>query len=385
MVNKHLNMRFTLLFLIILVLLNGCEGNKQQLLMTYKIGFPEKNTPGLISFIKVAFTDVRNHELLSNDGTFIFTYGNRNEGQNSINYYQYTEEKLNQFHEPLFHTKDVKTALYKMSNQLEDNLYSSLDDKHLFMLPSAKIQADNILKIETNENERNIDLKTEMKNYHVNSSDKFILNITAVSDQNFVFTLEDVSKLGDRREIFYLFIDRKLSHFVITQLKSEEIDKVIDSGNLKPFYDVFPMADREGNYRAIFNNNAILNVQRNKTIEIKETDLLSKDGKYVYINGDSEELSSGVQKIQSVENYVKQKEIYETEFNLDFNEIAEILKLKTSGISIAKVNYFNEDFIVLRLLYKGKGVGLAGATNAIIDLQNSKDNPTVYLIDLGME
>ncbi|MEC2075130.1 hypothetical protein [Metabacillus fastidiosus] len=227
-----------------------------------------------------------------------------------------------------------------------------------------------------------VNLAAELNERDLIGVEEVYFKVKAVSEKTAVIQIDNLAGGEANRETYYLFIQQDLSKYHL--LRSTELYSTLESEELNNYLDIFPLVDSSGRYAYILKQ-TIFDKKENKVIKLKENDVLSKDGKYVYINGNSEELSSGVQKIQSVENYVKQNEIYETKFNLDFNEIAEILKLKTNGISIAKVNYFNEDFIVLRLLYKGKGVGSAGATNAIIDLQNSKDSPTVYLIDLGME
>ncbi|WP_210470955.1 hypothetical protein [Sporosarcina sp. 6E9] len=53
-------------------------------------------------------------------------------------------------------------------------------------------------------------------------------------------------------------------------------------------------------------------------------------------------------------------------------------------MGIVKINYFNKDYIVLSIKFDGIIVGEAGFTNVIIDLQDDKDNPTAYLVDMGI-
>lgn len=52
---------------------------------------------------------------------------------------------------------------------------------------------------------------------------------------------------------------------------------------------------------------------------------------------------------------------------------------------IANIQYFNKDYVVLYISYYGKTIGTAGSVNVLIDLQKNKQQPTAYLVDLGIE
>ncbi|MGE8078338.1 hypothetical protein [Peribacillus loiseleuriae] len=139
----------------------------------------------------------------------------------------------------------------------------------------------------------------------------------------------------------------------------------------------------------MFDRISILDETTNTITEIKEHDLLSEDGQFVYLNGSvgelrGEDLPDGMQRIQTIENYAKGNDTYKAVFKLDYDAIAKKLDLKTNGVSFANINYFNENYIVLGLNYTGIVVGTAGYTNVIVDLQDKKEL-TAYLVDLGIE
>lgn len=113
-------------------------------------------------------------------------------------------------------------------------------------------------------------------------------------------------------------------------------------------------------------------------------DLLSKNGKYVYINGRKSDLAEGLQKVQTIENYAKDNDTVEAELSLNYDAITKKLDVKTNGVSFANINYFNENYIVLGLNYTGIAVVTAGYTNVIVDLHDKKE-PIAYLVDLGIE
>lgn len=139
----------------------------------------------------------------------------------------------------------------------------------------------------------------------------------------------------------------------------------------------------------MFNRVSILDENTNTITTIKERDLLSEDGPFVYLNSyvgelPGEDLPDGVQRIQTIENYAKGNKAYEYQFNLDYSAISKQLDFATNRIRIARIIYFNKDYVVLHLLYKGRLIGDGGSTNVIVDLQDKK-KPITYLVDLGLE
>ncbi|RCK13077.1 hypothetical protein DT075_03335 [Bacillus licheniformis] len=67
--------------------------------------------------------------------------------------------------------------------------------------------------------------------------------------------------------------------------------------------------NNSGRYLLLFFDDMILDKRTNQLIDIKKDDYLSKDGKYVYINGAKEQetnvMPDGIQQIQTVDNYLK--------------------------------------------------------------------------------
>ena len=373
-------------FLVLLLLLTGCgednmtnqdssSSSEEKYETTYKEGFPQEASSALSTFMQHVLSDSVDRKLVDEDGNLIFSDGNRSAEETSVIYYQFTEEQLEDYYKPLLQMEELNVSLnpLKQSNSLE-KLRTPLENYEQYSLPSIVMKDNNQLEIKTTGNQRIIDLNHEMKQYGITGTTKFILNIEAVNENNIVIVLADTAKGSRLRELYYLFIKRDLSDFTITQLKYEETQEIINSNVLKPFYDIFPGT---GDYKSIFNNISILDVATNKITEIKDNDLLSEDGKYVYLNGAADELPDGEQRIQTIENYAKGNDIYEEQFDIDFDTISKKMDFETNKISIAKTNYFNEDYIVLQLLYRGKTIGEGGGTNVIVDLQN-KQNPTAY-------
>lgn len=350
---------------ICMLFLFGCNGE-----VDYEKGFPSEDSPAFMEFMRIYLLN-GNNELLKDNNTYIYSPENIDENLKRVEYIQVTEENLRSYYEPVLGAKDPQGTLKQLNKvrELEKTLYQP---------------KDNQLTIKTAKNEKAFNLRELLEHNGIEGGSDYTVNIIEADEDHFVLTLEDSEKSGQIAELYYLFADHNLSNITITQLKPEETQDIIDSGQLKPYYDTFKSIDDNGDYKLLFNGVDVLNTVTNKVTRIKKDDYLSNDGKYVYLDGDKKEIDDGEQRIQALENYIKGNDKYEAEFKISFEKIAKELGLKTSGIGRAKTNYFNEDYIVLRLKYNGVVVGDAGSTNVIIDLQEDKRNPKAYLADLDI-
>ncbi|MEC1533810.1 hypothetical protein P9D78_18680, partial [Bacillus haynesii] len=81
---------------------------------------------------------------------------------------------------------------------------------------------------------------------------------------------------------YYLFLKQDFSkHQIVIK---DELHTTLESGKLNDYLSVFPKVTEDGSYLKLFDK-YIFEKKTNKVREIKNTDILSKDGKYVYING----------------------------------------------------------------------------------------------------
>src|SRR5699024_959855 len=125
---------------------------------------------------------------------------------------------------------------------------------------------------------------------------------------------------------------------------------------------------------------------------IDEEDLLSKDGKYVYLNGNSinvltEGLAEGTQSIQTLENYLADSEADDIVFDLNYKSILKVSGIGGIGTKVSdkhrNVVYFNNELIVISVRYDAIFFGMAGVTNVMIDFSENQDNPKMYILDLS--
>ncbi|MED4454642.1 hypothetical protein [Metabacillus fastidiosus] len=380
----------TLIFLLIFLLL-GCElnnmANLKSLKANYVSSFPKESSPALTEFMKDYLTGYSDIQVFGENSNFIFVSRNVSSNEKEIEYYQYTRGKLEKYYEPLLNAKKPDAIL----NDLEQNinldkfLRESINDMGPYNLPSIKMENSNQLKIELGAVEKTLNLPKLLSEYSVKEKDEIIFNILENNDNHFVLKVIDKSiqnsKGWDLEVVF--FIKNDLTDMVISESYDEAIQEKLDDGTLDDYLNGFEKVGNKGKYLLIFGSR-LIDTKTKKIVEIREGDYLSNDGQYVYIGGAKDNLEDGTQKIQTIENYAAGNDKNQIEYNLDYEEIAKELDFTTSGIGSATINYFNENYLVLRLDYNGKFVGTAGVTNVMIDFQEDKENPTFYLVDLDI-
>ena len=362
------------------LLLFSCGKGK----VTYEEGFPMEDSPALMEFMR--------NNLLTNTGILLYKDGanniyverNLNSEPKTLNYFTNTDELLKQYYKPMLQGKDSKKLFRDLILSVEGGkeLQNPLKSETESPLPKISMEKNNRLKIKTVENEKVFDLPILLASYEL---DDVIFNLTAANEEHFHIKLDNRDVDGDSdNRLISLFINQELSDVVSTKRNSKYFEETYSSGKLNKYEELFKEVDSQGRYLYELDSERIIDSEKRIIRFVEDTDYLSKDGKYVYLNGAEDKLLDGNQKIQTIDNYMDGSEIYESEFKINFKKIAKKAGIKMHGVSIAKVVYFNEDYVVLALNYKGFIVGDAGYTNVIIDLQEDKNNPIAYVVDLDI-
>ncbi|MGG3797571.1 hypothetical protein [Metabacillus fastidiosus] len=380
-------MRYFYLCFIVMncLLLMSCEKGDRESEIQYIHAFPREDSPALTGFMDYFLFHDSGIFLFKEDKTTIYAVRSLSSDKKEINYYAYEDMQIKEYYKPILRTDNARETFYELI--IEENgmneLKRNVNKYRQYDLPFIELLENNQLKVETNKGKKLIDLPHLMKEYGVTGSDRLIINLKAVDKQTIVLAIQDTSiKLENGASLHLgLFVKQDLSDLAVMTLYDLKFRKILETGRMNDYLDVFPKLDEKGKYFYLFEH-TIFDIKTNKIIEISNDDLISSDGKYVYING--KDLSGGNQKIQTIENYAKKNNVYEMRFSLDLSEIAKKLDLSTNGNASIDINYFNKNYAVLRLDYTGKFVGTAGGTNVIVDLQKDENNPIFYLVDLDI-
>lgn len=382
LIKKALNI--CILFICTLLLF-ACEGNKDKETseLVYKTEFPT-DSPGLEEFIKNYITSDLAYHLVTEDHINVYAEKNLGSQQKTIEYVQFSDEQLTQFYDRLFESENTKTDFTNLRKSNE-SLFQPVDDKEVYHLPEITLEKGNVFNIKTSINEKRFKLSDILNEYEVHENDKIMFNVVAVDEDNFQIDVQVKRKEDSSKSDMSIFMTQDLQNTFVSETYTDEFPKNIVKGNLKLYENLFVKLDSEGRYMKAANSFGIADTVENELKAISESDYLSKDNQYVYLDGNENPLAEGKQRIQKIEDYLAENDEYIVEFDLNFKQIADVLDLNSvNDVSIGKVNYFNEDIIVLFLEFKAAITGTAGSTNVIVDFQENRENPTFYLVDLGL-
>lgn len=352
--------RNLLLFVLIAVLLNGCALNLTS--MSLEKGLPKGTNADAVTFLKDYISNNTGIELFKKGDSFIYTEVNVRNDQHDIRYYSISNSTINSSYEALSRDKNLNE---KFLEEI-DRKKIAIKNPESYHLPIIS-KKQNKLFIESMQNKQTIQLPGL-------ETDKFLINLKQYSKNgSIVEVFNDTSRTHS-----YIFIPVSLDN--IKTIQEAELKNKVTSGDLTSYYGIIKQA---GNFLIAPNHN-IINPRSNEIYEVKPDDFLSKDGKYVYLDGKAGTIKEGQQRIQTIENYVSDNKEYVKGYKLSFDEIAKKMELKTSGINQASVLYFNDHFVLLYLSYDGVMLGNAGSYNVMVRLNNHEENPQGNIVDLGI-
>ena len=373
------------ILIICTLLLFACGDNKEKETteVIYKTEFPT-DSPGLEQFIKDYISSDIAYHLVTENNVNVYAKKNLGSQQKRIEYIQFSDEQLKQFYDHLFESANTETDFINLRKSKE-SLFQPVDDKKAYHLPEITLDEGNVFDIKTSLNEKKFKLSDLLKEYDVNENDTVIFNLVAVDEDSFqidvqVKRVEDSSKTD-----VAIFMTQDLQHTFASETYTDEFQQNIVKGYLQLYENLFVKIGPESRYLKAANSFGIADREENELKVINESDYLSKDSQYVYLSGNEDPLSEGKQRIQKIENYLAENDEYDTEFELNFKQISDTLDFNSiDDVSIGKVKYFNEDVVVLFFDFKATITGTTGSTNVIIDFQENRKNPTIYLVDLGL-
>ena len=221
------------LILLPLLLLFGCVQNMAgQSEVSYKIGFPTENSQALTEFIRFKMTTNRGILLQEKEDIFIHTIENVSSDEKTINYYNYSENQLMSYIEPLLGKEDPKSTFTTLTfgKNAGKTINQSIDKPQEYNLPSVTMQENNHLKIETNSSEKILQLSEIMREFNVKDSDRLIFNLSAVNEEFFALEIEDTSIEVEEGGSLYLglFVKQDLSDYVVSSLHVNDLQKTLE-------------------------------------------------------------------------------------------------------------------------------------------------------------
>lgn len=375
-----------ILILLSALLLLACNNNseKSDTKVTYQQDFPEEFSPALLDFLQTYSMPIYTNFTLKDDR---YMYSQFDVGQNpeEIIYYTASENRVNDYFTPLLHTDDIDSTFLDLTNNFSEKILDTKESKRIDSFPEATLDEENNITLRTIQGEKSFDLVKELAEFDLHEGDALEISIPAANDISFFLNIKNVDAEGANQYI-HVYSNQDFTKFTAVSGYYQLFKEHIQKGELDNFKNLIFETELNDQYTILHNSNQVFDKISKELHWIDgNTDSPSIDGKYIYLQGKDTPLSEGIQHIQKTEDYLEGNKQMYAEFELDYKEIANQLDIESVGIGLANIVYFNEDYIVLFLAFNSAVTGSAGSTNVIVDFQEDKENPTLYLVDLGLQ
>lgn len=349
----------------------------------YVIGFPEEKSEGRTELLlhrgiynSYIITEKEQNEISLSHHVF-------DEDHQHVLYETILEDTINEHYEPIYGSKDNGKEFSELRTSFADQLSSNTDMAIQQGYPKVTVEREQAFTITTNSHEERFDIADVLGEYGRHGNELFTLDVQKANKDSFFLTISFSSSRVE--DVYHLFMSQDFSTIEVVDGEIEPFAEQIASGKLDDFSDLIFQTDINDRYVMIRGLHEIYDRENKEIAPIHKSDLLSKDGKYVYINGDPSAFKKGKQRIQKTEDYLTGNKQYDRTFRMDFKQIAK--EFGITGFPSAndpRPIYFNENYIMYSIPYKAVYIGSAGHVNVIVDLQDPSQKPTFYLFNFGL-
>lgn len=346
---------------------------------TYVIGFPKEESNGRTEMLLYYGTKgVATATHRSNGITEFSQLVNENDRKHIVRR-SITDDMVNKHFQPIGGTSENGKEFGTLRDSFYDVLANQEEAKQT-VYPTVTVEKDKTITITSMLAEENISVTNVLSDYGKQTDDFFTVDIQQADEDAFLMSLYFSSARDE--DVYHLFIAQDLSHIEVVDGESEPYSKAIESGILDAYVNILYKAELSDRFAAIYGLDGIYDLEKETVVFIDEDDVLSEDGRYVYLKGDHEVFEKGKQKIQKAEDYALGNKKYHSIYRMNFRQIAREFGLKTFGKTTeAKLIYFNEDYAMYTFSFEGILFGSGGNVNVIVDLQENPEDPTFYLFN----
>lgn len=347
---------------------------------TYVIGFPEEESEGrtemLLHYGTKHLATKTNRSAHETEFSQLI---NEEDNQYIVNR-SITDQTVNEHFQPVFGMSENGKEFGDLRESFYDLLADQEEGANQHVYPTATIEKDNTLTITSMIEQENFDPANILADYGKETKDFYNIEIHQANEDAFLMSLYYHSVRD--RDVYHLIITQDFSSIEVIDGELEPFSKAIESGELDHYADLLYKTEINDRFASIYGLNGIYDREKETVVFIDEDDVLSKDGKYVYLKGDHKSFGKGRQKIQTAEDYALGNKKYRSSFKMNFKQIAREFGLKTFGKTTdVKLIYFNEDYAMYTFSYEGILFGSGGNVNVIVDLQENPEDPTFYLFN----
>jgi|GEM_PF-2471099 len=381
--------KFTVILCIatVFAMLTGCanqaiqntssnEQEKETTPIMYTNRFPKTMNSKLETFLNdyISYNDSV-FQLDGGNVIFAENYTPEPRKQNHLEYYTISKKEMETLYGVLKEAESKEDEFASLSEKAESLRQSA--DADQMNLPLIETEDKNGLKLSTESGQQAIDIQAfSEKKPSMEHLEISLLNST---EKDFLLS---VYNWKEKRH-FLLFAKQDLSELTIVEDAEKELADAYKKGKLSKFGTLFKQFGSSDKYEVLLMkvSGKIFDKEQKSLVNIKESDILSKDGKQVYVAGETPE--DGEQKIMTLESYLNGNEKQKKTFVIDGKAIAKVAGLKESAtLQAVETVYMLEDFVILHIMFNNY-IADAGSVNVLVNL--SGENPQMHIVDLGLQ
>ena len=353
---------------------------------TYKKGFPEEDSPGLVAYMQDHYNGNRYALIKTDNGVVYSDYFDINDEEFVKSYYLLDNEVMQKNYAPV-RTEEEKSHFLWNFVQDEKIVIEPIEDLATFDLPYIEFKNHQYLLIENEFINLEVDLKSEAVKKELEllkkSGQRVDIDLKSMVDGKYQLEIIEYEEEGTGRDYYYLFVDGETEEYDLVKGDDNSLENWLARDESKGLKGAIPKADEEAGHLLLREYGSIYNNYTKEIINFHESDYLSKRGDFVYLNGDKDSIEFGKQKIQTLDDYLLGNENYYAEFRLSHSKVKKLGDIaKAASLDGMKIVYFDKDFIVYTLSHSML-ISNFESFNFIVDLQNDKRNPDIYVEYLG--
>lgn len=344
----------------------------------YQVGFPEEDSPALDKMMRHYLLE-KPKVLIEEEEYSIIPLGEVNEENKELHYGQINTEKLRNYYGRM---RNTDQASYTQMNDLmesADLLYEQLDSPLDYHLPELSLEGS-ILELLTNHGEHQYPLQDLLEGQSIEWEGDFSILVNSVTED--LVYLQIFSPEEGNHDLLHMFFKQDFSaeHLLV----HDDFEDFLLSDQYDTYKPLFKDFDEGIRFVDVQSDTILMDSEKREIIRGGYYDLLSEEGKYVFLYGASSSFDSGRHRIQRTTDYLEQADKDYAKFHLSFRNVKRKLDWPSFGSLSGKIVYFAEDMLVLNVEYESWFSNEIHKTNVIIDLQGNQGKPSFYIVNLGI-
>lgn len=361
---------------------------------TYSDGLPDQDSVEMLNYMHHRY-NLHNPVLAETEDGFVYSdYFDINDEELVKSYYFLNNETLKEDYKGIYEQENQALKEEYKGNYIEERpfyIYERVDNVdeitepivslEKYGLPYIEFMDHQHLMIENSQIDLTIDLKEESadRGLELLTEEDNRIDIDLISMENNIYQMEIIEMLpNNETNESYLFVDGETGEYDLTSSDIERYQEWLASEESKKLREAIPKVDEESGHLYISQHHIYDNDEK-EIVDIEYKDLLSEDGRFVYIDGNQDDVGFGKQEIQTIDDYLKGSNTNDRSFNLSSKVVTRKMNFSNlAHMNDLKIAYFTEDFIFYEFSL-GVFLSKSDQTHLIVEFEDNDPDPTVYI------